>query len=264
MGSEFIPNLDEGDLAVHSLRIPGTSLTQAIEMQNAVQKKFLEFPEVKETFAKIGTAEVATDPMPPSVADGFVMIKPRSEWPNPRRSKTELVSAMAEKMDAEVPGTKFEFLQPIQMRFNELIAGVRSDVAVKVFGDDLDELLAVGKEIGQILASVPGAEDMSVEQVTGLPLLTIQMNRKAMARFGLNVDDVQEVIQIAIGGKEAGEVFEGDRRHPLLVRLPENLRTDLDALKRIPVEIPKANLTTKDTKSTKGNSSSFVPSCPLW
>ena len=239
MGSEFIPNLDEGDLAVHSLRIPGTSLTQAIDMQNAVQKKFLEFPEVKETFAKIGTAEVATDPMPPSVADGFVMIKPRSEWPDPKRSKTELVNAMVQKMDAELPGTKFEFLQPIQMRFNELIAGVRSDVAVKVFGDDLDELLSVGKEIGKVLASIPGAEDMNVEQITGLPLLTIQMNRKAMARFGLNVDDVQEVIQIAIGGKEAGEVFEGDRRHPLLVRLPENLRTNIDALKRIPVEIPQ-------------------------
>ncbi len=262
MGSEFIPNLDEGDLAVHSLRIPGTSLTQAIEMQNAVQKKFLEFPEVKETFAKIGTAEVATDPMPPSVADGFVMIKPRSEWPNPRRDKTELVNAMAEKMDAELPGTKFEFLQPIQMRFNELIAGVRSDVAVKVFGDDLEELLEIGKRIGSVLEAVPGAEDVSVEQITGLPLLTIQMNRKAMARFGLNVEGVQEVIQIAIGGKEAGEVFEGDRRHPLLVRLPENLRTDLDALKRLPVEIPKPTSGAAEmTKASleQGGMPSFVP-----
>ncbi len=262
MGSEFIPNLDEGDLAVHSLRIPGTSLTQAIEMQNAVQKKFLEFPEVKETFAKIGTAEVATDPMPPSVADGFVMIKPRAEWPNPRRSKSELVNAMAEKMDAEVPGTKFEFLQPIQMRFNELIAGVRSDVAVKVFGDDLEELLAAGKRIGGVLESIPGAEDVSVEQITGLPLLTIQMNRATMARFGLSAEEVQEVIQIAIGGKEAGEVFEGDRRHPLLVRLPENLRTDLDALKRIPVEVPKAKgAASKMTQTSldQGGMPSFVP-----
>ena len=238
MGSEFIPNLDEGDLAVHSLRIPGTSLTQAIDMQNAVEKKFLEFPEVKETFSKIGTAEVATDPMPPSVADGFVMLKPRDEWPDPTRSKTDLVNAMAEKMEIELAGTKFEFLQPIQMRFNELIAGVRSDVAVKIFGDDLDELVAAGKEAAAILGSVPGAQDVNVEQITGLPLLTIQMNRKAMSRFGLNVADVQEVIQIAIGGKEAGEIFEGDRRRPLLVRLPENLRTDIEALKRIPVEVP--------------------------
>ena len=262
MGSEFIPNLDEGDLAVHSLRIPGTSLTQAIEMQNAVQKKFGEFPEVKETFAKIGTAEVATDPMPPSVADGFVMIKPRSQWPNPKRDKTELVNAMAAKMEAELPGTKFEFLQPIQMRFNELIAGVRSDVAVKIFGDDLDELLSVGKEAGKVLGAIPGAEDVSVEQITGLPLLTINMNRKAMARFGLNVADVQEVIQIAIGGKEAGEVFEGDRRHPLLVRLPESLRTNLEALKKIPIEIPqqrKSVTSVKLVSLTDQEMPSFVP-----
>ena len=263
MGSEFIPNLDEGDLAVHSLRIPGTSLTQAIDMQNAVQKKFAEFPEVKETFAKIGTAEVATDPMPPSVADGFVMIKPRSQWPDPKRNKIELVNAMSAKMEAEVPGTKFEFLQPIQMRFNELIAGVRSDVAVKVFGDDLDELVGVGKEIGKVLGSIPGAEDVGVEQITGLPLLTINMNRKAMARFGLNVADVQEVIQIAIGGKEAGEVFEGDRRHPLLVRLPEKLRTNLDALKRIPVEIPQPkkgnNSDLKTVSLNEGGMPAFVP-----
>ncbi len=263
MGSEFIPNLDEGDLAVHSLRIPGTSLTQAIDMQNAVQKKFLEFPEVKETFAKIGTAEVATDPMPPSVADGFVMIKPRSQWPDPKRSKTELVNAMAAKMEAELAGTKFEFLQPIQMRFNELIAGVRSDVAVKVFGDDLDELVGVGKEIGKVLGSIPGAEDVGVEQITGLPLLSINLNRKVMARFGLNVADVQEVIQIAIGGKEAGEVFEGDRRHPLLVRLPEKLRTNLDALKRIPVEIPQQKNGKPDLKTVSldsgGGMPAFVP-----
>lgn len=262
MGSEFIPNLDEGDLAVHSLRIPGTSLTQAVDMQNAVQKHFMEFPEVKETFAKIGTAEVATDPMPPSVADGFIMIKPRSEWPDPKRSKSDLVRAMAKKMEDELPGTKFEFLQPIQMRFNELIAGVRSDVAVKIFGDDLEELLASGKKIGAVLGSIPGAQDMTVEQITGLPILTIHMKRDVIARFGLSVDEVQEVIQIAIGGKEAGEIFEGDRRHPLLVRLPENLRTDLDALKRIPVEVPRqkkntAGLVTTEMGENDGHS--FVP-----
>ncbi len=262
MGSEFMPNLDEGDLAVHSLRIPGTSLTQAIAMQNAVEKKFLEFPEVEETFSKIGTAEVATDPMPPSVADGFVMLKPRSEWPDPKRSKTELVDSMVSKMDAELSGSKFEFLQPIQMRFNELIAGVRSDVAVKIFGDDLNALVEVGEEVGKILGSIPGAEDVGVEQITGLPLLTIDLNRKAMARFGLNVADVQEIIQIAIGGKEAGEVFEGDRRHPLLVRLPEDLRTDLDALKRIPVEIPspkKEKAEMRKVSLAEGGMPAFVP-----
>ncbi|MFV1967833.1 MAG: efflux RND transporter permease subunit, partial [Pirellulaceae bacterium] len=238
MGREFIPNLDEGDFAVHSLRIPGTSLTQAIDLQNAVERKFQEFPEVRKTFSKIGTAEVATDPMPPSVADGFVIMKPRSEWPDPKLSRADLVKKMSAGVE-EVPGSKYEFLQPIQMRFNELIAGVRSDVAVKIFGDDLDTLLESGKAIGKVLESIPGAEDVNVEQVTGLPLLTINMKRDAMARFGLNVSDVQEVIEIAIGGKEVGEVFEGDRRFPLIVRLPENLRTDLDALGRVPVEIPK-------------------------
>ncbi len=256
MGSEFIPNLDEGDFAVHGLRIPGTSLSQAIHLQNSVERKFQEFPEVKETFAKIGTAEVATDPMPPSVADGFVIMKPRSEWPNPKLSRADLVKKMSDAVE-QVPGSKYEFLQPIQMRFNELIAGVRSDVAVKVFGDDLDTLLQTGKEIGKVLGGIPGAEDVGVEQITGLPLLSINMNREAMARFGLNVSDVQEVIEMAIGGKDAGEVFEGDRRHPLLVRLPENLRTDLGALKRIPIALPDP--TTKDTKSTKnGNGTALI------
>ncbi len=261
MGSEFIPNLDEGDLAVHGLRIPGTSLSQAIHLQNSVEKTFQKFPEVKETFAKIGTAEVATDPMPPSVADGFVIMKPRSEWPNPKLSKADLVKKMSDAVD-QVPGSKYEFLQPIQMRFNELIAGVRSDVAVKVFGDDLEKLLATGKEIGNVLEGIPGAEDVGVEQITGLPLLSINMNRAAMARFGLNVSDVQDVIQMAIGGKEAGEVFEGDRRHPLLVRLPENLRTDLEALKRIPIEIPKPKEDAANPRLVKmeqSNVPDFVP-----
>ena len=239
MGSEFIPNLDEGDLAVHSLRVPGTSLSQAIHMQNSVETAFKKFSEVSETFAKIGTAEVATDPMPPSVADGFVMLKPRSEWPDPSLNKQELLARMSESLE-KVPGTKYEFLQPIQMRFNELIAGVRSDVAVKIFGDDLDALLDTGKEIGKILENIPGAEDVSVEQITGLPMLSVNVKPAALSRYGLNVSDVQEVIAITIGGKKVGEIFEGDRRYPLVVQLPENLRTDMDAWKKIPVRIPVA------------------------
>ncbi len=239
MGSEFIPNLDEGDLAVHSLRVPGTSLSQAIHMQNSVETAFKKFPEVSETFAKIGTAEVATDPMPPSVADGFVMLKPRSEWPDPSLNKQELLARMSESLE-KVPGTKYEFLQPIQMRFNELIAGVRSDVAVKIFGDDLDALLGTGKEIGKLLENIPGAEDVSVEQITGLPMLSVNVKPAALSRYGLNVSDVQEVIAITIGGKKVGEIFEGDRRYPLVVQLPENLRTDMDAWKKIPVRIPVA------------------------
>ena len=242
MGSEFIPNLDEGDLAVHSLRVPGTSLSQAVHMQNSVQKAFMKFPEVAETFSKIGTAEVATDPMPPSVADGFVMLKPRAQWPDPNMSKQALIQKMSDSLE-QVPGTKYEFLQPIQMRFNELIAGVRSDVAVKIFGDDLDELLAAGKQIGKILEKIPGAEDVGVEQITGLPLLSVNIKPAALSRYGLNVSDVQKVIAITIGGQQVGEIFEGDRRYPLVVQLPENLRTDMDAWKTIPVRIPIASPT---------------------
>lgn len=234
MGSEFIPSLDEGDVALHAMRIPGTSLTQAIEMQDTLEKKIKEFPEVKTVFAKIGTAEIATDPMPPNVADVFVMLKPQKEWPDPDRSKADLVEAL-EKHVSQVPGNNYEFTQPIQMRFNELISGVRSDVAIKIFGDDMDVLLKTGEEVSSVLMKVPGASDTKVEQVSGLPVLTIQMDRKKMSRYNINTSDVQEVIQVAIGGETAGEIFEGDRRFDIVVRLPEHLRTDIETLKRIPV-----------------------------
>ncbi|MGE0559082.1 MAG: efflux RND transporter permease subunit [Burkholderiales bacterium] len=237
MGSEFIPSLDEGDIALHALRIPGTSLTQAIEMQTALEKRIKAFPEVERIFAKIGTAEIATDPMPPNVADNFVMLKPRSEWPDPDRTKADLVRAMQEAVE-KIPGNNYEFTQPIQMRFNELISGVRSDVAVKIFGDDLDVLLETGERIAAVIEGVSGAADVKVEQVSGLPVLTIRMDRARIARYGLNTAEVQEAIEIAVGGKEAGEIFEGDRRFDLIVRLPENLRADLDALKRLPVPLP--------------------------
>ncbi len=237
MGSEFIPSLDEGDIALHALRIPGTSLTQAIEMQTALEKRIKAFPEVERIFAKIGTAEIATDPMPPNVADNFVILKPRSEWPDPDRTKADLVRAMQEAVE-KIPGNNYEFTQPIQMRFNELISGVRSDVAVKVFGDDLDMLLETGERIAAVLEGVSGAADVKVEQVSGLPVLTIHMDRARIARYGLNTSGVQEAIEIAVGGKVAGEIFEGDRRFDLIVRLPENLRADLDALKRLPVPLP--------------------------
>ncbi len=255
MGSEFIPSLDEGDLLVHALRIPGTSLSQAVEMQHTLEKEIQRFPEVSSVFAKIGTAEIATDPMPPSVADVFVMLRPRSEWPDPGRPKADLVHALEGHLK-KVPGNNYEFTQPIQMRFNELIAGVRSDVAVKVFGDDMEVLLETGEEIGKVLEKVRGASDVKVEQVTGLPVLTIQMNRQEMARYGLNVSDVQEVIEIAVGGKVAGEVFEGDRRFDLLVRLPEDLRGNVEALKRIPVLLPDNG---NESNSEDGRRPSYIP-----
>ncbi len=237
MGAEFVPSLDEGDIALHALRIPGTSLTQAIEMQQALERRLKAFPEVDKVFAKIGTAEIATDPMPPSVADNFVMLKPQSEWPDPRRSKENLVRAMQAAAE-QIPGNNYEFTQPIQMRFNELISGVRSDVAVKVFGDDLEVLLANGEEIAEVLEKIPGAADVKVEQISGLPVLTVMIDRPRIARYGLNVADVQEVVEVAVGGKEAGQVFEGDRRFDLLVRLPERLREDMEALKRLPIPLP--------------------------
>jgi len=237
LGSEFLPSLDEGDMLVHALRIPGTSLTTAIEMQHAVELKFRTYPEVAYVFSKIGTAEIATDPMPPSVADTYVMLKPREQWPDPRRLKTDLAEQMQRELPL-VPGNNYEFIQPIQMRFNELIAGVRSDVAVKVFGDDIEVLADVGERIEAVLAAVPGAADTQLEQTTGLPILTIRLKRAEMARLGLNVADVQDVIEVAIGGKTVGQVFDGDRRFDILVRLPETLRTDLDAMTRIPVPLP--------------------------
>ncbi|NKE73596.1 efflux RND transporter permease subunit [Candidatus Manganitrophus noduliformans] len=256
MGSEFIPSLDEGDIAMHALRIPGTSLSQAIEMQHLLEIRIKEFPEVETVFAKLGTAEIATDPMPPSVADNFIMLKPRSQWPDPKRPKADLVHEIEEAVK-KIPGNNYEFTQPIQMRFNELIAGVRSDVAVKVFGDDMDVLFETGEEIAEVLEKVPGASDVKVEQVTGLPVLTIQMNRKEMARYGLNLSDVQEAIEIAVGGKSAGQIFEGDRRFELIVRLPEETRSNLEAMKRLPIPLPR---TEPDTRAVRAESRpSYLP-----
>ena len=238
MGSEFIPSLDEGDIALHALRIPGTSLTQAIGMQTQLEKVVKEFPEVDTIFAKLGTAEIATDPMPPNVADNFVMLKPRDQWPDPGRSKADLVSAMQEAV-GKVPGNNYEFTQPIQMRFNELISGVRSDVAVKVFGDGMDEMNESAERISRVLESIPGAADVKVEQTTGLPMLTLKIDRDKTSRLGLNVADIQESVSAALGGQEAGAVFEGDRRFDILVRLPDAIRGDIEAIKRLPVRLPE-------------------------
>ncbi|WP_374402856.1 efflux RND transporter permease subunit [Niveibacterium sp.] len=248
MGSEFIPSLNEGDIALHAMRIPGTSLSQSVAMQADVERSIKSFPEVDRVFAKIGTPEVATDPMPPNVADNFVMLKPQSEWPDPSRSKEDLVEAMQAAL-AKVPGNNYEFTQPIQMRFNELISGVRSDVAVKVFGDDMAVLNSTAERIAGVLGNVSGAQDVKVEQTTGLPMLTVNIDREKTARYGLNVADVQQVVATAIGGQEAGTIFEGDRRFDVLVRLPEALRSDLEALKRLPVALPKG----------EGSSLRFIP-----
>ena len=237
MGSEFLPSLDEGDIAMHALRIPGTSLTQAVGMQEQLEAAVRQLPEVSHIVAKIGTADIATDPMPPSVADNFIMLKDRTEWPDPGKSKTRVVADL-EAAVRVIPGNNYEFTQPIQMRFNELLSGVRADVAVKVYGDDLDQLAEIGTRLEAIVSAVPGAEDVALEQVTGLPVLSIQPRRDSLARYGLDVSALQDIVSAAYGGEPVGAVFDGDRRHDLVVRLPENVRNDVDALARLPVPLP--------------------------
>ena len=238
LGTEFIPNLDEGDIALHALRIPGTSLTQAVGMQTALEARIKQFPEVDKVVAKIGTAEIATDPMPPSVADTFILMKDRADWPDPRKPKAQLVAEL-EAAVKTIPGNNYEFTQPIQMRMNELIAGVRADVAIKVYGDDLDQLLELGKKVEAATKKVSGAADVKLEQATGLPVLSVLPDRAALARYGLAMADLQQTVAIALGGEVAGQVFEGDRRFDIVVRLPEALRTNLDGLAALPVPLPR-------------------------
>ncbi len=236
MGAEFLPSLDEGDIAMHALRIPGTSLTQAVAMQTQLEAAVRDLPEVDHIVAKIGTADIATDPMPPSVADNFIILKDRAQWPDPRKSKKGVVADL-ERAVRPIPGNNYEFTQPIQMRFNELLSGVRSDVAVKVYGDDLDRLAEIGARVESIAASVDGARDVALEQVTGLPLLSVEPRRDALARYGLDVASLQEIVAAAYGGESVGTVFDGDRRHDVVVRLPESQRIDVDALERLPIPI---------------------------
>lgn len=236
LGSEFVPDLDEGDIAMHALRVPGTSLTQAIELQTVLEEKIKELPEVERVFAKIGTPDVATDAVPPSVADNFIILKPRNEWPDPDKSKAQVVSELAELVN-DVPGSRYEFLQPIQMRFNELLSGVRAELAIKVFGDDFEQLNAVGEEIQSAISSVEGAVDIQMEQTSGLPIMTIEPKLDAMSQYGLSVNRLQEQLSTALGGRVAGQFYEGDRRADITVRLPESLRQDVDRLGALPVQL---------------------------
>jgi len=236
MGREFIPQLDEGDVALHSLRIPGTGLEQAIEMQKAIEARLQAFPEVDKVFARSGTPEVATDPMPPGVADNFVILKPRAAWPDPDKSRAELVEEL-EVAVTQLPGNNYEFTQPIEMRFNALISGVRADLAIKVFGDDLDQLLTTANEILAEVQQIEGAADASVEQVGALPMLVVVPDREALSRYGLNVEDLQDLVATGIGGRQAGLIYEGDRRFKLMVRLPEEWRRDPDGLRDLPVPL---------------------------
>ena len=236
LGSEFIPSLDEGDVAMHAMRIPGTGIEQAVRMQVDVEERVLQIPEVERVFSKIGTAEVATDPMPPNVADTMLMMKPRDDWPDPRKPKEELIAEIEEAVSV-LPGNNYEFTQPIEMRFNELISGVRADVAIKVFGDDLDTLVATAEQVEAVAREVEGAADVRTEQVTGLPLLTVVPDREALARFGLNPSVVQQTVATAVGGQGTSQLFDGDRRFEIVVRLPEHVRADPAALADLPIPL---------------------------
>ena len=238
LGTEFAPNLNEGDLAVLTMRIPGTSLQQSVAMQQHLESTLLkQFPEIERMFARVGTAEVATDPMPPNAADSYIILRPEHDWPAPRKTHAALVAAITGAA-GRIPGNNYEFSQPIQLRFNELISGVRSDVAVKVFGDDTAAMTAAAQQVAQVLGKLPGAAEVKVEQTEGLPALTLTVDRIKAARYGLNVADVQEAFGTLVGGRDVGTVFEGDRRFSITVRLPEGTRNDIDSLRQLPVSLP--------------------------
>jgi len=239
LGSEFVPNLNEGDFAMQALRIPGTSLTQSVEMQRQLESTLkAKFPEIERIFARTGTAEIAADPMPPNVSDGYIMLKPLEQWPQPHKTREALLEDIRAEA-AKLPGNAYEFSQPIQLRFNELISGVRSDVAVKLFGDDNEVLNETAAKISAALEKVPGATEVKVEQTTGLPMLSVNIDRAKAARYGLNIADIQQTVSTAVGGREAGTFFQGDRRFDILVRLPDTVREDLEALRRLPVPLPQ-------------------------
>ncbi|MEG2914348.1 MAG: CusA/CzcA family heavy metal efflux RND transporter [Pseudomonas sp.] len=241
MGSEFVPSLSEGDFALQALRVPGTSLTQSVDMQQRLETLILaKVPEVERVFARTGTAEIASDPMPPNISDSYVMLKPKEQWPDPGKSRDTLMVEL-QAAAATLPGSNYELSQPIQLRFNELISGVRSDVAVKVFGDDMDVLNATAAKIAAAMQKVNGASEVKVEQTTGLPVLTINIDRDKAARYGLNVGDVQDTIAVAVGGRQAGTLYEGDRRFDMVVRLSDAMRKDIDGLSALLIPVPAVN-----------------------
>lgn len=258
LGQEFIPTLDEKDIAMQVMRIPSTSLTQSQAMQFEIEKKLATIPEVALAFSKTGTAEIAADPMPVNASDMFLILNPKEEWPNPSEPKEDLIQRIQELLSS-LPGNAFEFTQPIQMRFNELIAGVRSDVAIKIFGDDFEQLVPTANAIANSLREIQGAEDIKVEQATGLPLLDIVVNRERTGRLGLDAGDIQDVIGVAIGGRQAGFVLQGDRRFNLMLRLPEALRNEIEVIKRLPVPLPIKTLSSEGESTQSGSDSRFIP-----
>ncbi|MGE7156735.1 efflux RND transporter permease subunit [Methylorubrum rhodesianum] len=254
LGQEFTPTLDEKNIVMEARRIPSTSITQSQAMQLGVEETMSKFPEVAFVYSRCGTPDIAADPMPPNACDAYLILKPQSAWPDPHESKEALIG----RMEAEaklIPGTLLGFSQPIQMRFNELIAGVRDDLAVKVFGEEFGPMVEGARKIAGILRGLEGAADVKVEEAVGLPFLEIKIDRREIARRGLSMADVQDVIGTAIGGKDAGLVFEGDRRFAIVVRLADDVRGDVEALKNLPVPLPPA-------QAASARTSTGVPAAP--
>lgn len=248
LGEEFIPQLDEQDIAINVVRLPSTSLTQATEMQKDLERQILNFSEVQYVFSKTGTAEIATDLMPFNISDTFVILKPRKEWHNPNLSKPDLIKKIEESIN-QLPGNNYEFTQPIEMRFNELISGMRSDIAIKIYGDDYNVIKKTAENIAKVVKDTPGSADVKMTQIGGLPVLNIKVDRNGASRLGLNPDDALKVLSIAVGGGIAGQIFEGDRRFDLVVRLPEKLREDINALQNLPIPLPISLRKNDNTKT---------------
>ena len=237
LGSEFAPQLSEGDFAIQQLRSPSTGLEESLRIQENTEKLLLKsFPEIKAVFARTGTAEIATDVMPPNISDGYIMLKPRSEWPNPKESLDELRGRMVTYL-ATIPGNNSEFSQPIELRFNELISGVRSDVGVKIFGDDMNVLNTEATKISKIIQQISGSSAVKVEQTSGLPLLNVEVNKTLAAQYGLSVRSIQDLVATSIGGQSVGEILEGDRRFDFVIRLGEQDRS-VASVSQLPIQLP--------------------------
>lgn len=239
LGQEFTPILDEKNIVMEVKRIPSTALSQSQTMQLANERLLNKFPQVAFVFSRTGTPDLAADPMPPSASDTYIILKPRDAWPDPSLTKEDLIRQLDEQA-AKLPGNQFGFSQPIQMRFNELIAGVRQDLAIKVFGDEFASMLRIANSVANVLKGIDGATSVKVEQVAGLPFLEIKVDKAEIARRGLSLSEVQNTIGVAIGGRVAGLVFEGDRRFQIIVRLADASRSDIEVIENLPVALPQA------------------------
>lgn len=251
IGSEFVPKLDEGSLVIQPIRVRTVDMEQTIKLVTAYEKKVLEVPEVLTVVTRTGTPEIATDPMPLSLSDSFLTLKPKAQW-RPGMTKEKLIAELQSKIQ-QVPGQGYNFSQPIELRFAEIVSGVKADVGIKVFGENLGELKAKADEIAALMQDIPGATDIEVEQVDDVPVFQIDIDREAIARLGISIADIQHIVSVALGGEEVGQIVEGDRRFGLAVRLPEDIRNDPEAIKSLRVETPTGGSVPLSSLATIGD-----------